>query len=121
MFREAAPGVSADFINLVEIREACAAGDRARARKFADGLEYRAGKTNAISYWLALRYLGDNAAAQQMLAPYDVAEPPYQLVDFLYFPFFDASEFPNLEKVIARDGIARPAAVKIPFACPPAG
>lgn len=120
MFREASAGVSADFINLVEIREACAAGDRASAEKFAAALKYTEGKTNAITYWLALRYLGEDAAAQKMLAPYDVAEPPYRLVDFLYFPFFDASDFPNLEKVIARDGVARPPAVKIPFACPPA-
>ena len=120
MFREASAGVSADFKNLVEIREACAAGDRARAEKFADGMLKDGAKSDAITYWLALRYLGEDAAAQQMLAPYDVAEPPYQLVDFLYFPFFDASDFPNLEKVIARDGVARPPAVKIPFACPPA-
>ena len=104
---------------LTEVRQACVSGDRRRAEDIAESLD--SDDAAEISRkWLAYKMIGRDEEARALLAPYDRAEPPYLLTGFLYYPYFDASEFPNLQRVLTRERINRPPPANIPFACPPA-
>ena len=105
---------------IVELRQACADGDRATAEAAMQEIFANGGDDFAGAGWIAARMLGDDEAAQRITAPYDREKPPYLLRAWLYYPYFDAYAHPNFAAALEREGMERPPASKIPFACPPA-
>nr|WP_161593748.1 TIR domain-containing protein [Parerythrobacter lutipelagi] len=107
---------SRDSRMIVDIRQACAQGDRAGANALMDiEAEY------ANTQWQALMYLGRTEEAVEVMRPYDFAEAPFPLLELLSYPFFDPRPYPNLMAVMARQNIPVPDRLFFnPPACPPA-
>ncbi|MDX1625294.1 MAG: hypothetical protein R3323_02165 [Wenzhouxiangellaceae bacterium] len=102
------------FKTAVRIRAACRVGDRQRAEAAA------AEASKTWTRWYVQKILGNQAAAERVLAPLDeTAAGRDDLANFLIYPFFDPSPYPNLSAQLAREGIRRPPPAEIPFACPP--
>jgi len=104
---------------LVDVREACAAGDRKKAEALLEGMntalpEYYSGQ------WLVHHMLGNYDQAAEALQPLADSGIPYQMADFLSYPKFDPTPFPALMAVLEREGIQRPEPAVEPFRCPPA-
>jgi hypothetical protein len=55
------------------------------------------------------------------MQPLERAGNTYALAGFLSYPEFDPSPFPSLVRLLEREKVQRPAALALPFACPPAG
>ena len=104
---------------IVEVRDACAAGDRPRAERAAEQI-IRGDNMRLSQKWHAYNLLGRIDEANRLIADLDRATPPNQIAGFLPFPFFDAERFPNLSDILEREGVNRPPPVEIPFACPSA-
>lgn len=103
---------------LPDIRQACAEGDRSAAEAIAAQIE---ADSLVSSTWHAYTLLGRQDDVADLLAKLDRADPPYPLVQFLLYPYFDPAPYPNLQRLIARERVAPPKGEPIPFACPPAG
>jgi TolB-like protein len=104
---------------LVDVREACAAGDRKKAEALLEAMnaalpEYYSGQ------WLVHHMLGNYDKAAEVLQPLANSGIPYQMADFLSYPKFDPRPFPALMAVLEREGIQRPESTVEPFRCPPA-
>jgi TolB-like protein len=63
--------------------------------------------------------LGREDEAAEALRPLAGGSVPGGIADFLVYGQFDPRPYPSLMAVLEREGIDRPAPVKIPFACPP--
>lgn len=102
---------------IFDARLACVAGDREQAELILARLDASRGKEISL-IWHILMLLGREREAADLLMPLDASGVPYQLASWLVYPQFDASHFPNLQRVLRREGIERPKPVEIPFACP---
>jgi TolB-like protein len=103
---------------IFDARLACVAGDRDQAEAILARLDVSRG--NEISLiWHILMLLGRERAAADLLMPLDASGVPFQLASWLVYPQFDASHFPNLQRVLRREGIERAEPAEIPFKCPP--
>ncbi|GMR14752.1 MAG: hypothetical protein BMS9Abin30_0359 [Gammaproteobacteria bacterium] len=105
---------------LVRARQACAEGRRADAQAIYDAIDPNDADARS-SGWHILKLLGDEQQAIEILRPYAESGVPYQMASWLIYDQFDPSPFPAVMAVLDREGIKRPAAVEIPFKCPPAG
>ena len=103
---------------ILDARQACAEGDRATAEALLAGLE-KNDPRNLSNRWHLNMLLGNKEAARRALDPFADSGVPYLLVDFLTYMQFDPTPFPSLMRVLERENIKRPAAVEIPFQCPP--
>jgi TolB-like protein len=104
---------------IVNLRQACADGDRQSAEQVAAKI-YALGDDDSSPKWLARRLLGDKEGAVQELIRFDRASPPILLGAWLWYPYFDAEAYPNLREILKRKNITRPPVETIPFACPAA-
>ena len=113
---------------ILEAREACADGDRASVERMLAEVESRSrapmrqtagGWTDVSTRWHLLMLLNERERANEVLRPLAETGIPYMLADFMIYHQFDPSPFPILVRVMQREGIQRPPAVDIPFACPP--
>ena len=96
-------------------RQACAEGRRAEAEQILADLEL-----DSVSLrWHVLMLLGEQAAATELLMQLEQDGRIYALSSFLTYPHFDPSPFPSLLRILEREQIRRPPAVRLPFACPP--
>ena len=69
--------------------------------------------------WHVLVLLRRNAEATQLLMPLEQGGNVQALAGFLSYSHFDPAPFPSLVQVLEREGIHRPAAEPLPFACTP--
>lgn len=99
---------------LAEMRQACAEGRKADAVRFRAVIEAGGQIT---SRWNAAQVIGDEAAAEALLRPYDTPEGLPTLVQFLVYPSFDARPYRTLGALLAREGIIRPLPLPLPYAC----
>ena len=108
-------GVSDESLAAPRFVQACADGNRAMAEQL---LPLR---KRLVSRWNALMYLGRTKEAEELLKPYDFAEPPFALLDMLFFPNFDPRPYPNLMKIVEREHIPIEDSIKFRTpACPAA-
>jgi hypothetical protein len=104
-------------IVMVNVRQACAEGRVDEAEK-----EYlRLGQigSGAIldNQWLFLKTLGRDDDARADVSSLDTLDGMFTLSGFLNYRSFDPADFPYLYEVLLAQGISRPPAQKIPFAC----
>lgn len=105
---------------LLDLREACANGDRHIAEAIVRDVDPKV--TNSVNVtWLMSNLLGDQQAVIDILQPLETQGVPFQLGSLLAYKQFDPRPFPSLMAVLEREGIERPPPVTPPFSCPPAG
>lgn len=111
-------GESEDVQKLtVKVRQSCAGGDRKTAKEAADKI-FAMGDDEAGVKWLVHHLLGDLKAAREDIIRFDRTSPPILIGAWLWYPYFDAQQYPHLREILRRENITRPQATKIPFACP---
>ena len=103
---------------LVRARQACAEGRRADAEAIFKNLDTN-DNYDRSSRWHILKLLGRDREAVEVLRPYADSGVPYEMASWLIYHKFDPSPYPSVMSVLKREGINRPAAVDIPFKCPP--
>ena len=101
---------------LVPIRQARIEGRTKDAEKLLAGIDPDDNYARS-SRWHALKILGREQEATEVLRPYAESGVPYQLANWLTYHKFDPSPFPAIMEVLEREGITRPPAVDIPFKC----
>lgn len=104
-----------ESLAMVRIRQACAEGRVADA----DAI-FEAGKDVIFGYqneWLFFKTLGLDEAARQALLPLDNPDDYYALSTFLTYTTFDPADYPYFNSRLKQQGIERPPAHTIPFAC----
>jgi TolB-like protein/tetratricopeptide (TPR) repeat protein len=101
---------------LIRIRQACAEGRYDDAHKLYQSMA-SIDDRGVISRWQALQLLGRPRAASRGLAFMDTPVYFNALSGFLWYPYFDVSRYPNLQKVLLAQGIHRPPPRRPPFAC----
>ena len=69
--------------------------------------------------WHILMMLGRRADADQVLMKLERSGNVQGLAGFLSYRHFDPAPFPSLMQMLAREGIRRPPAEPLPFACRP--
>lgn len=104
--------------DLVRFRQVCAEGRQDEIQRLLAARE-AAGLTEDRLEWHYQKLVGNEERALDVIRGYDSQEVPYQLAGWLIYNKFDASLFPSLMKVLERENVVRPPAVKIPFTCPP--
>ena len=104
---------------MVDIRQACAEGRVADADAAYQAMidELPDGPQFINNRWLYLKTLGREAEAYALLEPLDNAQSVGALAGYLSYTHFDEQRFPYLAGLLAAQGIERPPAAEIPFAC----
>jgi len=102
---------------LLEMREACASGNRDAAERILLGID--PDMPNFVSnFWLMNNLLGNEQAVIGHLRLLETDGVPYQLAALLAYKQFDPKPFPSIMAVLEREGIVRPPPDLPPFACP---
>jgi hypothetical protein len=103
---------------LMSMRQACAEGHKDEAESiFASAASYQG--VNESTRWHALKLLGKESEAIEVLRGIAQNNIPYQIADMLTYAQFDPAPYPQLVASLKRLGINRPPAIEIPFKCPP--
>ncbi|MEL7283974.1 MAG: winged helix-turn-helix domain-containing protein [Pseudomonadota bacterium] len=102
--------------SLARIRQACADRDFAMAQT-----EYAALLANETasraSVWLAGHAMGDAKTADESLKDLDQEGHLHQLAAWLRYPHFDATQFENLNRKLASNGVIVSRPIEPPFRC----
>lgn len=98
---------------LIQLRQACADGNIAQAETLAT--ELLSGTSDAG--WHVLHLMNRIDEATEFLRSLDQPGGLYSLAAYLDYPFFDASQYPNLQRVLEQERIVRPAYEPISYAC----
>ena len=112
--RISASGMNPWSRHLAALRQACAEGRVDDARALRVRIE---GSGQLSPRWHAAQTMGDSAGAEALLRPYDRPEGLATLVQFMVYPSFDPRPYPSLMALLAREGITRPPATPLPYAC----
>ena len=103
---------------MVRIRQACAEGRVADADAAFAALDTTdPSSMRSQNAWLYLLTLGRNEDATETLRPYDEDGDFFALSNYLFYTSFDPALYPNFNKHLAKQGVHRPPAAIIPFAC----
>ena len=104
-----------DSVAMVRIRQACAEGRVAEADAiFEAAKDVIQGNPNE---WLYHKTLGQDEQATQVLLSLDNPDDWRDLSGFLAYTTFDPANYPYFHSQLKRQGIERPPAHTIPFAC----
>jgi len=103
---------------LLRARQACAEGRRADAEAIYVELDPNDTDNNSTR-WHISKLLGNEQQAIEILSSYADSGVPYMMTSWLHYQQFDPTPFPSIMAVLEREGVDRPAAVDIPFKCPP--
>lgn len=104
-----------DSVAMVRIRQACAEGRVADADAiFEAAKDVIQGNPNE---WLYLKTLGHDEQARQILLALDNPDDWFGLTSFLAYTTFDPADYPYFNSRLKQQGIERPPAQTIPFAC----
>jgi hypothetical protein len=101
-------------IRLVQIRQACAEGDRVLAEQYYDEAMELSGGGRSIEF-IGLQTLGKPEEAHQLLL--DAELDNWALASFLVYPYFDHTYFPEMARILERQAIDRPFISGPPYAC----
>lgn len=104
-------------ILMVNIRQACAERRVADADDLYTQMDETVDGGLGDNIWLFLKTLGREEEANQLLRPLDTSEGMYTLSSFLNYTHFDPTIYPRFSALLAAQGIERPPAPRIPFAC----
>jgi TolB-like protein len=98
----------------VALRQLCADGDVLAAKAVMDELEHTYGDD---TLWIPYHLTGQLDKVEAVMRPIHDTGQLFALSEFLNYPYFDPNPYPELMKVLEREGIERPDPVEIPFAC----
>jgi TolB-like protein len=104
-------------ILMVNIRQACAEDRVADADDLYSQMDEAVDGGLGDNIWLFLKTLGRDDEANELLRPLDTPEGMYTLSSFLNYTHFDPTIYPRFSALLAAQGIERPPAATIPFAC----
>jgi TolB-like protein len=96
-------------------RQACAEGDRELAERLAKDSEAISTSGN----WHANMLLGYHDKAAEVIREMTSTEDLYVAANWLLYPHFDPTPFPDLVAVLEREDAERGIPVKLPYFCPP--
>ncbi len=96
---------------LAELRQACAEKDQSAVKRVATLMQENEW------WWLSNMIVGREDAAYGNFP--EGAAGLAVISGLLNYPYFDVSQTPEFEKILLQQGIHRPPAVKIPYACKP--
>lgn len=103
---------------MIRIRQACAEGRVADAERLYEDFDFSPfDPANNNIQWLALKTLGRNAEADELLRPLDQPQFLVRLGELLSYTHFDPSPYPNLTKRLEEQGAMRYEALPLNFAC----
>jgi TolB-like protein/tetratricopeptide (TPR) repeat protein len=103
---------------MVRIRQACAEGRVDDADRLYEDFDFSAfDPANNNIQWLALKTLGRNDEAVELLRPLDRPETLVRLGELLSYTHFDPSPYPNLARRLEEQGIMRYEIEPMNFAC----
>jgi hypothetical protein len=101
-------------VYLVEIRQACAEGDLARAQRFFDKVLNIEDPDGSV-HFIAMQIMSRPDEAHQLLIEKDLNI--HELQSFMNYPYFDHRYFPELVESLERQGIERTFVEGPPYAC----
>lgn len=103
---------------MVQVRQACAEGRVDDAEKLYEDYDFSkfAIENNNIQ-WLALKTLGRNEEARELLRPLDQPEFLGRLIQLLAYTHFDPAPYPNLTAHLESLGVMRNEVTPLIFAC----
>lgn len=106
-------------VAMVDVRQACAENRAAAANRIYEDFLASAPSTGIVAdnRWLFLQTLGRYDEAVEAVRFLDEGNGLYALSGFLNYTHFDPRPFPNLLARLEAQGIERPPAAEIPFAC----
>jgi TolB-like protein len=103
---------------MVKIRQACAEGRVADAEKLYEDYDFsQYSIENNNMQWLALKTLGRDDEARELLRPLDRPEYLGRLIQLLTYTHFDPAPYPNLARHLESMGAMRHEVTPINFAC----
>jgi TolB-like protein len=97
------------------IRQACAEGNRTEAEQLARESEAVSNSGN----WHASMLLGERDKALEYIREMSTAEDIYVAANWLLYPHFDVTPFPELVTRLQREGIRRADPARLQYYCPP--
>jgi len=100
---------------LMQLRQYCADQDLDNANRVYGDL-MSDDNLNIPRRWLAMNIMGHVEEAADLLRPLDLENTLYPLASFMTYPNFDITQYPNLQDVMAREGVSI-TYEPIPFAC----
>jgi tetratricopeptide (TPR) repeat protein len=103
-------------IKLVQMRQACAEGDRASAELYLEQALAAYTQDESIGY-IGRQILGRPADAHQLLIDADIDN--WAVASFLTYPYFDHTLFPEMASILEQQGIDRRFISGPPYACQP--
>ena len=106
-------------IAMVDVRQACAENRIADANRIYEDFLSKAPSAGVVAdnRWLFLQTLGRYDEAIEAVRFLDEDDGLYALSGFLNYTHFDPRPFPDLLARLEAQGIERPPAAEIPFAC----
>ena len=103
---------------MIRIRQACAEGRIEDAERHYSDYDFSSfDPANNNIQWLALKTLGRNAEAEELLRPLDQPEYLLRLGELLTYTHFDPSPYPNLVRQLEEQGVMRHDVHPMNFAC----
>jgi TolB-like protein len=103
---------------MIRIRQACAEGRYDDAEQLYEEYDFSGfDPANNNIQWLALKTLGRNEEAVELLRPLDQPSKLVRLSELLSYTHFDPAPFPNLAKRLEEQGIMRYDVTPMNFAC----
>jgi TolB-like protein len=103
----------------MRMRQACIEGRREDAEAAFENLERGDDDRWRTQTWLGLKILGRDAEASRILMPIAESSSPYQLASTLGYAVFDPTPYPELMRILEREGVLRPPPRELPYKCPP--
>jgi len=109
------PLMADDFwYSTARIRQACAEGNRTLAEQIA-----RESSDRTSGRWHAYMILGNTGAANEVIRTTTTEAATYARANYLLYPQFDPSPFPDLVALLEREKIDRPPPIRPRYFCPP--
>lgn len=101
---------------LAELRQTCA------EKRISDAeLLHKSGldrfPEDLVSVWLGYAIMGDDDAATRVFDTYDANEDYEILMDYLPYPNFDPTQYPNFMQRVAGQGLESRLVQKLPYRC----
>ncbi len=113
-YRDAAEDVDSSQVYITTLRQLC--GEQNRKEAEAIFAEFKKKKFDVSTSWHVYHAMGLKKEAIELLRPLDTPETISQFSSFMWYPQFDARQYPELMKIVERENVVLPDPVDLPFA-----
>jgi len=105
-----------DARTIVLLRQACAEGKLAEARRAFDKFIAKFGDDLSMAY-ISHRIMGLDDEAHKMLVPFDENRELEPLMSFVSYHYFDPRQYPNLVELLKAQGVEPREPLEMPYRC----